>query len=483
MGYHTDNASAKLLRFPKEPSNARDELNLCEFPLALLSDRAPKDCLELTFSDSVWDSTTKQQVGRTLHVSAPPKYGLPTAKDEEVLLALIHLTDQVNQFSEPTVSFTRYELLRMLGWNDGGKSYRRISESLARWKSVTLDYRNAWRDHRAKSWVSEVFSIIDNVTLYDVDQRRLDRREDGQFDLPLSSFTWNRVFFESMQAKFYKRLDFGFYLQLRTPTAKRLFRFLDKRFGAGRPVWDFELREFAFEHVGLSRNYDVGKIKEKLGPAILELEQQSYLVPASKEKRYFKRGKEWHVRFARATAAPVKKTPPIGCRLAQQLTERGVSAQTADELVSQCDNTTIREHIEVFDWIVGESVQELRNPGGYLAASIRSGFAVPAGFQTKAEREQAKALQEQRDADRRNQQAGRRLQQQSRQDMQDKIANERASLSVDRLQELERSAVEKASDEDKKVLAHPEFGSFHLQLLVDQLIADQLSTGALKASA
>ena len=73
---------------------------------------------------------------------------------------LIHLTDQVNRFQSPTVPFTRYELIKLLGWNDGGKSYQRIRESLARWKSVTLDYRNAWRDHKAQSWVSELAAVM-----------------------------------------------------------------------------------------------------------------------------------------------------------------------------------------------------------------------------------------------------------------------------------------------------------------------------------
>ncbi len=80
-------------------------------------------------------------------------------------MARIHYTDLVNQFSSPTVPFTRYELIKLLGWDFGGKSYTRLRESMARWKSVTLDYRNAWRDHRAKCWVSEVFSLIQLSTI------------------------------------------------------------------------------------------------------------------------------------------------------------------------------------------------------------------------------------------------------------------------------------------------------------------------------
>ena len=58
-----------------------------------------------------------------------------------------------------------------------------------------------------------------------------------------------------------------------------MYRFLDKRF-YHKPDWEFELKDFAFEHVGLSRTYrDAGKIKEKLQRGIEELEQVGFLEP------------------------------------------------------------------------------------------------------------------------------------------------------------------------------------------------------------
>lgn len=466
-------ARAKILRFPIDPTNARDELNLCEFPLAVLSDRSPKDRLELTFTDTLWDESEKKEIDRTLHVSAPPKYGLPTAKDEEVLLALIHLTDQVNQFTDRTVHFSRYELIKLLGWNEGGKSYQRITESLARWKSVTLDYRNAWRDHRAKSWVSEVFSIIDNVSFYDIEKRRpSSKSEDAeQTHLPLSTFVWNRVFFESMQAKYFKRLDFGFYQRLHTSTAKRLFRFLDKRFGSGRPSWQFDLHEFAFEHIGLSRNYDTGKIKEKLMPAIAELEQAGYLEPLAKEHRFEKQGKSWRVYFSKATKqASVPDKGDRGDDLAAMLIDRGVSEKAAAELAGQFDAEQIRSQVDVFDWIIEGDIGNLRNPAGYLAESIRSGFKPPAGYQTKSQREciakdRAKRAEVAREEEQREQDE-RRYRQQQR----DHVAAIRVALSDDHLAQLEHDARDNAEAWQRDALKNPAVSDCLLDLLIDELI-------------
>ena len=105
-------------------------------------------------------------------------------------------------------------------------------------------YENAWWDNAAKSWVDENFHVLDNVTLYDRERRsgrpsraRRPRRGAGagrprprRIPLPLSSFRWNEVIFQSFQSGNLKQLDLEFYLKLRLPTTKRMFRFLDKRF-------------------------------------------------------------------------------------------------------------------------------------------------------------------------------------------------------------------------------------------------------------
>lgn len=362
-------------RFRPQPTQALDELNLAEFPLNLLSDRVPAGCTSLRFEDRVFDKSKNDYVKRSLLVSASGEYGLPTAKDEEVLLALIHLTDRVNGFNSPTVHFTRYELLKLMDWNLGAKSYRRLRESLTRWKSVTLDYRNAWR--RNDCWVSEIFSLIDNVTIYEAEEMQASRKGSKQADLPLSSFTWNRIFFDSLQARHVKGLNYEFFQKLRTPTARRMYRFLDKRFGSGRTHWEFDLHDFAFEHVGLTRNYHTGKVKEKLLPAISELENQGFLVPRTKEQRYKKHGKSWKVSFTRQT-----KECPAEEDCVAKLTAHGVSSKNAALLARDFDAETIKKRIDIFEWIQKHQPETLRNPAGYLADSIRNDYQVPADYRT-----------------------------------------------------------------------------------------------------
>ena len=163
--------------------------------------------------------------------------------------------------------FNRYQLLRILGWRDEGKSYTRLDKSLKRWTGVTLYYENAWRDNRDKRWVNASFHLLDEVVLRS--GRVAVAMSDA--DEPSSYFTWNEIVFESFQAGYLKQLDLDFYRPLKLAVAKRIYRFLDKRFHFTNEL-RFDLAFFACEHVGLSRRYDVAQLKRRLSPAIRELE-------------------------------------------------------------------------------------------------------------------------------------------------------------------------------------------------------------------
>src|SRR5690242_8559095 len=121
-------------------AEGRDELNLAEFPIAVLSDRAPHGQNTLEFQDTIRDPATGKLVQRKLTITAPEKYGLPTATDDEVLLGLIQLSKLRGNLNERTVNFSRYEIIRLLGWRETGPSYHRLEESLDRWMSVYLSY-------------------------------------------------------------------------------------------------------------------------------------------------------------------------------------------------------------------------------------------------------------------------------------------------------------------------------------------------------
>ncbi len=378
----------------------KDELNLAEFPIAALTDRIPDGQTTLVYEDKL-ERRDSAPIVRRLTIMGTHKHGLPTSLDDEVLVGLIQLTKRRSNFTDAKVQFSRYELIELLGWPQSGQSYRRIEEALHRWVGVVLMYENAWWDNAAKSWVDENFHVLDNVTLYDRERRVSSARSGkasrgekagGRADktpLPLSSFRWNEVIFQSFQSGNLKQLDLEFYLRLRLPTTKRMFRFLDKRFYR-RSRLDFDLRTLACEHIGLSRSYAPTELKRRLKPALEELEQLGFLEPLSPEERYsyVKRGC-WRIILLRANAPEPPSEPAAAAEQTSELLAvlkaRGVTAKIAAELVEAHSAGRIQTKIDVFDWLLkNEDKRVGKNPAGYLVASIRADYQAPSDFRASA---------------------------------------------------------------------------------------------------
>ena len=360
----------------------RDELNFAEFPLASLSTSLPKDQKTLEFTDEIFDKARNQKVTRKLTITASDKYGLPTAMDDEVILGLIQLTAKTD-FADRRVLFTRYQLLKLLNWSDDTRNYDRLEQSLNRWLGVTLYYDKSWWSKEEQSWVNEGFHLLDHVTVFDKERQRRTAKKSEE-NAGKSSFVWNDVVFNSFRAGYLKQIDFEFYKRLESAISKRLYRFLDKRF-YHRERLEFDLKSFACEHIGLSKNYHNGELKRVLAPAIAELESQGFLKPLSVEERFIRRARgSWSVVFVQAKHGAVLLSEQLP-ELVKALRDRGLSLQSARKLVAQHPETSIREKIALFDWLLGRRDPRIqKNPAGFLYRSIRDDFSLPDDFRAAA---------------------------------------------------------------------------------------------------
>lgn len=442
----------RTLELPRQ-NDGKDELNLAEFPLSAIADRLDPDQKTMVFEDRVWDRNRGEMVTRQLLITAADEYGLPTARDDEVILGLVQLS-RLQGFADRRVPFTRYQLIRLLGWRDESKSYERIEKSLNRWIGVTLYYQNAWWDRERQCWVNEKFHLLDNVTLYD--RRSLAHHSPVQTPLPISSFTWNEVVFRSFRAGNMKSLDFDFFKRLDGAVTKRLYRFLDKRF-FHRPRWEFHLQELCWEHVGLARSYDAANLKRKLRPAIAELERHQFIREAPDEERFRKVSSgEWRVVFEKAGRGPGKAVPPptVNESLLQALLDRGVTRSAAVETVEKFPVERVQRQLEVFDWLMSRKDQRVqKNPAGYLVCAIRSEYLPPREFTNgheRADREaKAKELVRKREArsERERIQAERRLQARQR-----AVEGFWASLSGEERDRLEAECLQAATSFEQSLL-------------------------------
>jgi hypothetical protein len=361
-GGNARKSSRKLNEF----QDGRDANNLAEWPLSLLSDTVPDGLKTIEFQDTIDDWKSGKTLVRRVCITGSDKFGLPTAKDEEILLALLQLTKIQNNFESPEISFCKNEIIELLGWKNCGWSFQRIEESLHRWKGTSIHFWNAWRDHRNKLWKnSEALGVIDYVQFKD------GRSASGPDDR--SRCVWNRSLFETCQAGNLRKLDFSVFRSLSRPAAKRAFRFLGKRFHFESEL-EFDLRLFACEKLGFSREYDTGQLKERLRPALGELEKIGFIEPVEFRKS---RPKVWTIKVElgkgnRQDADSLTANQP---GVVADLVARGIALKTAEKFSRELPEDEIREQIANFDRLVKASDKRIsENPPGWLVSAISRKF-------------------------------------------------------------------------------------------------------------
>lgn len=263
-----------------ENHSGRDEMNLAGHPFALL--QSPKRQSETSiFYD--WPRTLPD--GRTVtaswRVETPAVYGLPGPEEELLYLVLLQLTrEAAEKAGTPRewpliVTFSRFDVLRRMGWTDSAPRYAALSMAFARLNSVSITAKHAFFDARTRAPMAEVgFSILNEYSLSDETRGRK-----AQSHLPLSHFEWNTTLHTSFLAGNVRSLALDFAISLEHPTTRRLFRLLEMLRHAQkppRPSIQIGLEKLRYR-LGMAPYRFPSKIKEKLVGAHQELLQRGYL--------------------------------------------------------------------------------------------------------------------------------------------------------------------------------------------------------------
>ncbi len=365
-------------------SFGRDEMNLAEFPLTVLSTRSDPNIKTLEFSDTIYDRNGKPIVRQWI-ITGADKFGLPTSSDDEVLLGLLKLTVD-RGFESRKIYFTRYELLRALRWTTEGRSYQRLQNALDRLSGVRVKASNAFFDNEMKAHSTRNFGILDG---YEINDGRENSRK-------RSFFTWSEVLFKSFQVGFIKKLDLDFYLGLTSAVSRRLYRYLDKHYWYKSKI-QINLFTLAHEKIGISRNYKyASSIRQQIDPAIEELMQRGFLSNCE----YIGRGKATEVIFYAATRSPRVKQLAKGersvtnseaiaeertdsgsinsesptAKLVLELIERGIQKSQAIKLLESkqaSELQRIQKIIKHYDNLMSQYGQRFSNPVGWLYRAVQ----------------------------------------------------------------------------------------------------------------
>lgn len=370
----------------------KDELNLAEYPLALAGKTLnARGNSKLTFTDVVRDSSNGRSVKRTVTVSGDRDLGLPTYYDEEVLfgvLQLTHLSRQHDGTWPQTVQFSRYQLAKLLGLDTSGHSYQRLQASLKRLVHTTYSFDYALFDKQDSEWVPGVsFHLLEEVEFGSAGEGQLGRVK----------VTWPERLYRNFVSGYLRDINFLEYRAMRLPLAKALFRFLGKHFYRKRKL-SFDLRTLAHEKLGLSREYNIGQVKQALEPALRRLEERGFIVPQPREGRYEKVQKGvWRIHFELATPRELPSEPElVPTELERKLVDQGVSRSVAAELVADFPDEAIERKLDVLEWLDTQKQSPKTSRAGWLTKSIRDKWDDPQGFVSREERERKKAQEDEK---------------------------------------------------------------------------------------
>jgi len=357
----------------------KDEMNLADFAIGVIRLSGDKEDHKTSLTRSQTIKTKQGLLKQEWIVTASGQYGFPQPADDDILLGLIHLASEEN-FSHQTVSFSRYALCKLMGWVNKGKNYERIEAALHRLTGIRINAKQSFYDSGRKEYVSKVFGVIDS---FQISSQR------GRLSFArLSDDLW-----ASIQCNNIKPIDLATYYGLRSPIARRLYRFLDKR-RLNRSSFELELESLAQVNIGLSSSTRVypSQFKQTLSAPHRELEKIGFL---SSVNYVLGNNKAWRVRYTFQKESQSKEAlapTPVALDFVneieatsgatseeQALIQRGISAKVASALAAE-HAARLPDLLDFYDFVMRKRPGYWSNPVGWLVQAIREDYTIPKDF-------------------------------------------------------------------------------------------------------
>lgn len=350
---------------------AFDEFNLATFPISVLDKKAQSSKEPLQFNDTItWNG---ERVERMWKVFPHPEKGFPGPIDDDVMMALLELTRE--QGGSKKVFFSRYDLLKRLGWPINATYYTRLETSFKKLAAVRVEAINAFGDRARKRFV--------NMGLTFIQEWKLNSETRG--GEKSSYILWSDRIADSINQELTRYLDASFYFEeLTSAIERRLFRYLDNYFDNKQFSLVLNVRDLSHEHLGVSRQYKyISQVMQRLEPALNTLVEKGYLESwlLSGENLYVYKRPDFGARVQLAlpflaACEPAGPDAAADIRVLERLlVERGVVAPVAARLCND-DTAEQRDRIDrAIRYLDGELAAGKRfaNPGGFLVSLIGRG--------------------------------------------------------------------------------------------------------------
>src|SRR5215204_1388497 len=262
------------------------------------------------------------------------------------------------------VSFSLYELLKILGKNRGGNNYEKVSESLDRIADCVIYAKNAFYDN-----VSEQFRTH-RFTPWSVHFASTTQGQGRSGERHVLKF--HEILVRSYNSGFLKILDTDFFFSLKSPMAKSLYQLVDAK-RRGKLSWAVGVQQLR-QLIPMPENYRYdSKIREKIEPGLKELKRRGFL----ERSDYEQRGEDQVIcfrisrRFVESRQRPQVALSSRERDTADALMRHGVSTPKAEKLVSENGAGHCRRYLDALPHQTG-----LTNPAGWLVSYIENAWPV-----------------------------------------------------------------------------------------------------------
>ena len=231
----------------------KDEMNLAEYPIQLLTKDVPKETKTIEWHGEVTLKDGRKKEASWV-VTGSDKYGLPRYQDRDTILAIMYYWYKQGFESPELVIKNVKELLRFMRWNTSERGYLQLRDSLNRIVHTGITAIYSFWDNKIKDYIPYIsFNLFQSAEITYSPERK------NRYMLRIVA---NDIFWKSIKNNYIKSLNATFYFSLKNPTAKALYTFLDKK--------AYQNEEFSIEiynlasKLGLSTRQPRFKLKQTL---------------------------------------------------------------------------------------------------------------------------------------------------------------------------------------------------------------------------
>lgn len=402
----------KIVIESPELITGKDEMNLIELPFCLVSYRNSSKMKTL---ENRWIGQNEKGNKKEFYniITSTDKYGLPTFRGEEVIIAVLGITGQ-QEFQNPQVHTTKCEMLSLMRWPIQSHYLKLLTETLYQIEGVLIASNHFW-DMEEKAYKEKSFHILEGHEFFDTSRRKKGTDPKGYI-------RWNMDFWEFMQKGFIKPLNTEIYFSLPSNLQRRLYRYADKHIYNGGI--EIDLYDLAFNKLAMVGYQRRAEVKRRVQEAVDGLNDRGLArvtITTSKTRSGYKivieapkksrqhlaeapdgirgQGSAEMAPEAKIGASEAISTASATTQLAQMLIERGIRPRAAGELAQKYP-ARVPIHIQVFDFMISKPDHGIRDPQGFLRKSIEENWFVdpaslPEGFVSKEEQEEQRQKQKQ----------------------------------------------------------------------------------------